>query len=361
MKCIESVTVYANPDPLLVSRQAVFPGVTQLRDGDLLVIFSIGQAFDSADQRAHFSRSRDNGRTWTAPARLHNRDFEDIEESGSFKPLLLANGTLIATGYVFKRPHPLTPIVDPDSFELLPMENKVSFSSDNGTSWSVPSKIDIEGHPLELSGPCIQLSSGRILGAAPPFHLGATGHAGWIAYSDDNGASWAKLSEFFRSPDGVVAAWECRLCETAPGQVAVLFWAYDNSAKTNLPNHIAFSRDGGASFDDAINTGINAQASNLIALGNRRLLTIHAHREAPVGLCVRKIDISGDGFAVEAELNLFSDDALGSNSADIRKQFGSLKFGQPSLTKLANGEIVAMCWIYEDGQHIIKSYIIEGI
>jgi sialidase-1 len=46
------VTIYANPDPLLVSRQAVFPGIVQLADDNLLAIFSIGQAFDAADHRA---------------------------------------------------------------------------------------------------------------------------------------------------------------------------------------------------------------------------------------------------------------------------------------------------------------------
>ena len=61
MKRLEEFTIYANPDPLLVSRQAIFPGIVQLPDGDLLAMFSIGQAFDAADMRAYLSRSADNG------------------------------------------------------------------------------------------------------------------------------------------------------------------------------------------------------------------------------------------------------------------------------------------------------------
>ena len=115
MKRLEEFTIYQNPDPLLVSRQATFPGIVQLPDGDLLAIFSIGQAFDAADNRAHVSRSSDDGRTWSPPVRLNDHETTP-EESESFKPLLLRDGSLVAAGYVFVRPTPLTPVVDPATF-----------------------------------------------------------------------------------------------------------------------------------------------------------------------------------------------------------------------------------------------------
>ena len=67
MKKEEEIIVYQNPDPLLVSRQGIFPGVSLLPNNDLLIIFSIGQAFDSSDQRAFVTKSSDNGRTWSKP------------------------------------------------------------------------------------------------------------------------------------------------------------------------------------------------------------------------------------------------------------------------------------------------------
>lgn len=359
MKCLEEIIIYQNPNPLLVSRQAVFPGLVQLPDGDLLAMFSIGQAFDAADQRAHVSRSSDRGRTWTPPLPLHTHTYHPHEQSESFKPLLLTDGTLMAAGYAFIRPDPLTPIVDSKTFDVLPLENKVSFSSDNGHTWKTPTTIDILGAPLELSGPCIQLTSGRIIGAAAPFHLGTSGHSGWIIYSDDGGRNWGKLSEFFNTPNGEISAWECRLCEMEPGHVAVLFWAYNNKNKQNLPNHIVFSQDGGASFGPALETEIHAQASNLLWLEKNRLLTIHAHRETSPGLWVRTIDITNGDFTVEEEINLFADATMGSDSTDISKQFSSLKFGQPSLLRLDNGQVLAAFWSFENCQHIIKTYILK--
>jgi sialidase-1 len=355
MQRLEELTIYANPAPLLVSRQAVFPGIVQMPSGELLAMFSIGQAFDAADMRAHVSRSVDGGRSWSAPVPLHRHRFEP-EESESFKPLLLADGRLMAAGYVFVRPDPLTPVVDPETFALLPLRNKTSFSSDGGRTWSVPGYFDVEGEPLELSGPAIQLATGRLLAAASPFHLGVENHSGWIVASDDAGSSWYKLSEFYRSPGGNVSAWEARLAEIGHGWVAVIFWAYDNRVQANLNNHIAFSHDGGASFGSALDTGLHGQASNLMPLDESRILTIHAHREEPVGLVLRRVRVSGDNFLVEEELDLFRAPSMASDSADIRRQFGSLKFGQPSLLRLQDGDVFAACWSYENGQHVIKGF-----
>lgn len=359
MKLAHEITVYANPHPLLVSRQAIFPGIVQLSDDSLLAMFSMGQAFDAADHRTFISKSVDLGQSWTPPKRMNNYEFQPNQISETLKPLVLNDGGLLATGYGFVRPDDISPIVDPDTFAVLPLKNLVSKSADNGQTWSTPQIVDIGGKPLEISGPSIQLSSGRIIAAAPPFHLGADGHLGWIIYSDDHGQNWDRLSTFYESPTGEIAAWECRLCETSAGQVAVMFWAYDNQHQCNLTNHIVFSNDGGQTFGPALDTDVHAQASNLMPLGEDKILTIHAHRENPVGLWVRKVDITGGGFKIESEVNLFADDAMGSDSADIRKQFGSLKFGQPSLLQLSNGQVMAACWAFENCQHVIKGFLLD--
>jgi len=356
MKHMETFTIYQNPDPLLVSRQAVFPGLVQLPDGELIAMFSIGQAFDAADLRVHVCRSSDRGKSWTPPVPMHRHCYQPDEQSETFKPLLLSDGTLLAAGYAFVRPDPLTPIVDPATFAVLPLKNKAAFSRDHGRTWTVPVDFNVEGQPLELSGPCIQLSSGRILGATSPFRLGPTGHSGWIIRSDDGGRSWSKHSEFFRAPRGEIAALECRLCEMGPDRIAVLFWAYDLQRGLNLCNHIAFSRDGGHTFEPALDTGIQAQASNLLWLDGSHLLTIHCHRESPVGLRVRLVATEEGSFSVKQTIDLFAEEALGSDTTNIEKQFGSLKFGQPSLLRLDNGEILAACWRVEDCQHVIQGF-----
>ena len=141
--------------------------------------------------------------------------------------------------------------------------------------------------------------------------------------------------------------------------MAVIFWTYDNVKKINLNNHIVYSHDGGENFDSAIDTGIKAQASNLIWYAKNIILTIHSHRESPSGLIIRKVNIENNKFEILDELDLFKDESMISDSTNISKQFGSLKFGQPSLVRLRNDEILATCWCYENNQHIIKSFIVS--
>lgn len=355
----DSFTIYENPAPLLVSRQAVFPGLVRFDDGELLAMFSIGQAFDAADMLAYTSRSTNGGRSWSPPEPMFQDRPDEQLESESFKPVQLPDGTLVATGYVFVRPDMVTPIVDPETFELLPLRNKVSVSRDRGRTWSEPLAFSVEGQPLELSGPAIALGTGRLLAAAAPFHLGTDNHEGWIIASDDAGQNWRRLSVFFRSLGRNVAPWECRLCDLGNERVAVLFWAYDTLQQRNLDNHIAISSDGGQSFAPAIPTGIRGQASNLMPLGPDRLLTIHCHREDPVSLTVRVLRLREGSAAVESACALFAGAALASRTEDIAQQFGSLKFGQPSLLRVSDRHVIAACWLVENCQHVIKGYTLQ--
>lgn len=356
MKRLSSFALFANPTPGLVGRQALFPGVTRLTDGRLLALFSIGQAFDAADMRSFVSFSADEGHTWSEPRRLNQREA-DPQEQESFKPIQLHDGRLLATGYVFERPDPLQPIVDPVTLALPKLVPKMAVSADLGENWSVPQPIRLSGEPpLEMSGPATQLPSGRIIAATSPFHLRPTGHSGWIVASDDAGKSWFKLSEFFRAPGEDIHAWECRLAAWGEGRVAVLWWAYDHTRGVNLNNHIAFSSDDGLTFGPAIDTGVPGQSSSLIHLDGETLLTIHAQREKDAGLVVRRVDVTGDRFASIEELELFADPAMGSTTADMKQQFGDLKFGQPSLLRLNQTELLAYCWAFESHQYIIKAF-----
>ncbi len=356
MLLLSTGTLYANPDPLLVSRQAAFPGLTRLADGTILAIFSIGQAFDAADMRAYVSSSTDNGQSWTEPKRLHQHEVTP-EQSESFKPLALSDGTVLASGYVFIRPTPLTPIVAPSNNALLPLHNKLSRSNDGGRTWTRPERFIVEGQGLELSGPLMERASGEIMGAAAPFHLATSDHEGWIISSPDQGQSWCKKSVFFRSEKGNIAPWECRLIDFGGDAIGVLFWAHDIASGQNHTNHLALSHDNARTFQ-LIDTGIAGQASNGIALGPDEMLSIHAHRQSPVGLNVYRSHLSAAGLDVTDRLGLFDDEKLGQENAQS-DPFANLRFGQPSLLPLGGEDFLACCWQVENCQHVIKTYRIR--
>lgn len=285
-----------------MSRQGLFPGIVQLPDGELLGLLSIGQAFDAADMRSYVIRSRDEGLTWTAPVRLHGTEFDPPEQE-SFKPVLLQDGTMLATGDAFVRPDPLQPIVDPVTLALPELRTKISVSTDLGHNWSVPRRIDIQGAPLELSGPATQLPSGRMIAATSPFHLRPDGHAGWIVASDDGGQSWFKLSEFFRAGQrhsrlGVSSR------QLGRGQGGRALVGHDHTTERNLNNRISLSSDGARASGRRSTPAFSASHRASFDLDGERLLTIHAQRENDARLVVRLVDLSEDMFRIEDELDL---------------------------------------------------------
>ena len=357
-------SIYENPMPHLRSRCAKFPGLVELPSGELIAMFEIGEAFESVDSRTYLSRSSDSGKTWQLQGELYNQADAglDYPYSECLKPTLLKDGSLIAVGYRFDREDPDRPIGNPEGGGLLPGNDVVSFSNDEGRTWSIP-KIIEHGYPevLELSSPCVQLSSGDIVAIGPPFKMwdgsNPTGQFGVLLRSTDKGKSWDATGRFFElTIDGrQISPWESRLCEMQPGRLVVITWAFDIGANKHLPNHITVSHDYGNTWSEPIDTGIMAQASNLMWLENDKLLTIHTHRAGEVGLYVRLVDFSDDRWHCEAEQCLWTKTVAQDTSKDIIGQFAALKFGQASFTRLADGDILATFWCVEDCMYKIKS------
>ena len=141
------------------------------------------------------SRSRDQGHHWQLEGPLHERDAEHRYDSDYMKPALLNDGTLIATGYRFHRDDPDQPIVNTETDGLRGGDNLVSFSRDEGHTWTRPRVIS-RTHPelIEMSGPSLQLRRDTIFVAGslcPTWEDGTNprGVVGVLLRSDDGGES----------------------------------------------------------------------------------------------------------------------------------------------------------------------------
>ena len=355
IEVIDHHVVYDNPIPHLRSRHGYFPGLVKLPSGDLLALFALGEALDAANVTTVVSRSQDQGRTWQFEGPLHEKAPEHRFASDYLKPMLLNDGTLIATGYRFLRSDPDEPIASPETNGLQPADNLVSFSSDEGRTWSVPAVIPTSRpETVEASGPSIQLRNGTILVAGSLFPLWEdgrrpSGNIGVLLRSTDQGRTWDDDTLFFEDPSGRCSPSEPRLCEMQDDRIVALIWACDHTAPKNLPNHITVSHDGGNTWSRALDTGAWGQASNLMYLEGDLLLTIHCQRERDVGLYVRIIDLAEDKWRVLAESNVW--DRASSSQVGVYSQMAlSLKFGQASLLRLDNGDILATHWAVIEGQ-----------
>jgi sialidase-1 len=358
---LEQHTVYDNPKPHVRSRHGYFPGMAQLASGELLCMHTIAEAFEAPNATTWISRSSDDGRTWRLQGVVYDKTVVGFETSDYLKPTALRDGSLMAIGYRYYRRDIESPIAIAETGGLLPGDDLVCFSQDNGRTWSVPDVLKTR-YPelLELSGPALELASGDLVAVGTPLPMpdGSTpsGPVGVLLRSKDAGRTWSDETRYFEMRG--VTPFEARICEMQPGRLAAIVWAYDNTRNEHLPNHVTVSHDDGQTWSAPLSTGHMGQASHLIWLGGDFLLTIHAHRGDAPGIYVRVVDFSRDEWKMLAEAVIYGAGAPSQTRGgqQMAAMFKSLRFGQPSLVALQGGEFLATHWSIEDGQGKILAH-----
>jgi sialidase-1 len=364
IECIDHYVIYENDRPHVHSRHGYFPGLALLSNGELICLFSLAEAFEAPNATTRISRSCDAGRSWSLdPQPLYDRRVLPFETSDYLKPTQLHDGSVVAVGYRFHRHDPESPISIAATGGILPGDDIVSHSADGGKTWSVPRLIDRQ-YPelLEISGPCCELTSGDLVAVASLYRMpdgsSPSGHFGVLLRSSDGGVSWDDSSRFFEVPHASVAPLEPRICEMQPGRLVALVWAYDMLHDRHLPNHVVVSNDDGRSWSLPVDTGNWGQASGLMWLGGDLLLTAHAHRGNDPGLYVRIVDFSTDHWKPLCETVVYGREALTQtrDGQAMPEMFRSLRFGQPSLLRLPDGDVLASHWCIEEGQGKIRTH-----
>ncbi|HWR13439.1 MAG TPA: sialidase family protein [Terriglobales bacterium] len=358
---LESLVVYDNPRPHVHSRHGYHPGLAELPDGELIGLFLFAEAFEAPNGTTVVSRSRDSGKTWELQGPVYDKSVIGFETTDTMKPCVLRDGTLVATGYRFHRHDPEQAIAIPETGGFQPGDNIVCFSTDGGHTWTVPQAIQ-RSYPelLELSGPCIETASGDLVATAGFYNLpdgsNPTGRFGVILRSRDKGKSWD--DDVYFVPPGKITPWETRVCEMQPGRLVAIVWAYDADNQRHLSNRVTVSNDNGFTWSPLIDTGHMGQASNLLYFGGDYLVTIHAHRAEDPGIYIRIVDFSNNHWRLVDETLIWGR-ALGEQTRSgqsMRQMFSSLRFGQPSIMRLSNGEFIASHWSIEDGQGKIRAH-----
>jgi len=362
IRYLETSILYENPRPLARSRHGYFPGLARLPSGKLIALFVIAEAFESADATTWVARSADGGRTWALEAPLFPQPTDDVRASDYLKPTVLRDGTVVAIGYRFYRDDPEQGIGIQETGGIQPGDDIISFSSDEGRTWSAPEVIPRTWPELfEISGPCVQIRSGELLalGALTKLPDGSnpSGQRGILLRSGDGGRSWNDSQTYFVAPRGNMMPLEARLCEMEDGRLIAIAWTYDYDTDRHLPNHIVVSHDAGRSWSAPADTGHMGQAASVMAWTGDRLLSIHAHRgEENPGIYVRAVDFAGDRWKPLEEIQVYRQ-VSGTHThsgQNILEMFAAVRFGQPSLLNLENGEVLATHWCVEDGQGKIR-------
>jgi sialidase-1 len=362
---LEPHIIYENPWPHVHSRHGCFPGLVALPSGELIALFVLAEAFEAPNGTTWVTRSSDDGRTWRLQGPVYDKSVLGVETTDSLKATLLRDGTLVATGYRFYRHDLEMPISIPETGGILPGDDIVTFSKDEGRNWAAPEIIQ-RSYPelLEISGPSIESrDSGDLLAIGALYKMpdgsNPSGQFGVLLRSRDKGKSWDDRSRYFSTWDNSITPFEARLCEMQDGRIVAVVWAYDYKTDQHLANHYVVSHDDGRTWSEPKPTPHMGQSPNLLWLGGDLLLTIHSHRSSKEsGVYVRLVDFKGAEWKMITETVIYGAGFRAQTHAgqSMPDMFKSFKFGQPSLLKLRTGEFLASHWCIEDGQGKVRSH-----
>lgn len=158
-----------------------FPDVCRLPNSELLCVFYAGYGHVSLPKpewprggRICGVRSRDEGRTWTAPEVLHDGPFDDRDPHIA----VMRDGTVVCSFFTY-RPQPDQTVL---------CETSLIISRDQGVTWDAEARVVASGWPC--SAPVRELLDGtRILGV---YREEAGSAFGGLIRSTDGGRSWCE-------------------------------------------------------------------------------------------------------------------------------------------------------------------------
>ncbi len=351
MKILHESTLFENPLPQLRSRQSAFPYSCQLPDGTVLATFTLGEAFESVDHTSYLVKSTDGGKTFSEPVSL----FDDRHRTGIFsdasKITLLPDGRLIALGYAYDRSDPEKPIGNPETGGLLDDVVFVSYSEDQGDSWSPWTVIDTHWGPhVEASAWLTVLQSGAWVSPITGFKAwdgSSTGlNCGRLLRSDDQGKSWSDDTICMLFEDQGISCFEQRLCQLDSGRIVNIGWNEHLVKGTLHPNHFTVSDDDGRTFSEPVSTGVLGQASSVCHAGGESLLALHAMRrdtDRP-GIYACHVDLSEGSWDIRSAAMIWEPDRPIVADPRMAQEFAFLKFGQPGALRLSDGTFLVTFW-----------------
>jgi hypothetical protein len=363
---IETGLIYRNPKPHLYSRQAAFPSLVLLPNGELLASFAIGSGFEAADQHTELARSADGGRTWSLAGAVFN-ERGDRPTSANVRISRVPDGELLAVGVRADRSRADEGLTNPATQGFVETELILLRSSDDGHSWRGPDVVapPLVGPSFELCSPVVPLSDGRWLWPTSTWKGwdgdSPNGMKAIALVSHDRGLTWPEYVEVMNGVAENVIFWEQKIVDIDDGRLLAVCWTHDLGQGADRPVHYAISKDYGRSFGPPRSTGLHGQTSTPIWLGDGRLLCVYRRTDMP-GLWAAYGRIGGDEWINDAQLPLWGYAGAGNmvGGENLSLAFTTLKFGLPAGLPLPDGQVFVAFWCVEECVYTIRWFRIPS-
>jgi hypothetical protein len=242
---------------------AAFPDVCRTKKGDLLCVFYSGYGHVSKPNeqwpnggRVMAARSTDNGKTWGAPSVVADTVHDDRDPHIAS----LKDGTLICNWFIAANPSKPLSSKQPHAVFL-------SFSKDNGKTWSEPTAVKIDSpHWFACSAPVRELPDGSlILGLYTESQKAVFGAT---IKSDDKGKTWKDLAPIGEK-SGLYLDAETDVIRLKDGTLLAAL----RSSKTDL--YFATSTDNGKTWSDVKSSGFKGHCPHFLRHTSGAILLTH--------------------------------------------------------------------------------------
>lgn len=368
IECFDTGIIYKNPAPHVRSLHAYFPSLARFSDGELAVSFSLGQAFESADNRPFLYRSLDEGSSWAAVGAIPV-EAEGRTTCAYCRLSVTRDDELVAAVMRYDRSRTEYGLCNEENLGFVETEFLISRSADRGRSWSKPKSMSppLVGPSFELCCPVQILSDGRWLFPTSTWR-------GWdgtcpngmkaVAFvSRDGGESWGEYLDVMADKESRVIYWESKIAELADGSLLAVAWTYDEKAAKDGPNSFALCEAGNKVFSEPKSTGLLGQTLTPIPLDDGRILSIY-RRTDKQGLWANISRIENGLWINEDELHLWgtvqgSPENLISKQKNMVSNFNKLRFGAPSVVRLNDRDFFVAFWAVEDCVSVIRWFKIK--
>lgn len=358
MQVRETGVVYRNPKPWLRAVHAWHPSLAVLDSGEWVCGFDLGQAAESLDYRTYVSRSTDEGKTWSEPVRLLG-DLPERCTTHTLRLNRLRNGGLTACGARFFRDDPEEGLTNRENLGFVPLELLLLRSPDGGRTWGQPEVITppLVVPAFEVCHAVSELSDGRWIWPTqtwPGWEGDVPNGMRAVAFvSRDRGGTWDEFLEIFNRWEEGICHFEVSVVELSSGKLLSVAWAYHVASGKTLPTPYAVSDDG-VQFSTLRPTGFLGQTAKLAALPGERVLCVYRRVDQP-GLWGEVAEIREGAWRKISDVCLWSGVPSGmEGKRNTSDELAALKFGFPSLVRLATGEIVVVFWCEEEGVQNIR-------
>ena len=359
MKMISRGTIPKSADNINL-RSNTFPCIEKLPSGRWLAGFKAAPVKgDCPFQHAVMTWSDDEGKTWVEP-------FEPVKlpdiagvpglnrimyflSLGGRKVLMLANWMDASDMSL--------PYYNPENESLKDTRIFVSFSEDEGESWSDPELMVIPGitDPVPLTGAPFMLGNG-VIACQFEINKGLNDPAPWIhksamVFSEDGGKIW--IDPVIVTEEPRMYYWDQRPALMLDGATVVdFFWTLDGKRGEYVNIHGRESLDGGKTWGDIWDTGVYGQPGPSVDIGDGRLATISIDRTSHPVITVRitrdRGRTFGETLVVFEKPPLAKQDSRQISMNDAWDEMAAFSVGHPALEMITDTEIIAY---YYAGDH----------